>query len=275
MKKISSIATIAARYDALLLDLWGVVHDGTHLYPGAKEAMTQLKKAGKKIILVSNAPRRSHKAITVLGQLGVTPDLYDHVITSGELGYQWLAGGNADWGKRYYYIGPGKDADILHGLDYVRTDDLRQCDFLLNVGFGSEEEQAADFAQLLRSAAAQGLPMLCLNPDLEVVKITGERFACAGVLAADYEKFNGAVTYFGKPFAAVYDYCLKYLAPTDESHILAVGDGIMTDIKGAVDFGLDAVLVTGGIFKKDEHAIEALCEKHGAVPRYIMPALAW
>jgi HAD superfamily hydrolase (TIGR01459 family) len=275
VQKITSISTIASQYDALLLDLWGVVHDGTQLYPGAREAMAHLKRAGKKIILVSNAPRRSHKAIAVLSQLGVTPDLYDQVITSGELGYQWLASGKSKFGKRYYYIGPSKDADVLDGLSYVRTDDLRDCDFLLNVGFGSEEEQAGDFEQLLRSAAAQMLPMLCLNPDLEVVKITGERFACAGVLAADYERFGGAVTYFGKPFTGVYEYCLQQLAPIDESHILAVGDGIMTDIKGAVDFGLDAVLITGGIFKKDAHAIETLCEKHGAVPRYIMPALTW
>jgi HAD superfamily hydrolase (TIGR01459 family) len=249
MQKLTSLSAIIDHYDALLLDLWGVVHDGTQLYPGVHEVMTKLRAQKKKIIMVSNAPRRAHKAAAVLTKLGIEPALYDHVITSGELGYQWLASGECNWGKRYYYIGPGKDADVLNGLDFKRMDDLKEADFLLNVGFGSEEEQAADFTQLLRAAKGQGLPMLCLNPDLEVVKITGERFACAGVLASDYERMGGKVTYFGKPFPAVYDYCLKLLA-LPKNKILAIGDGIATDIAGAVDFGIDAALVTRGKFKK-------------------------
>lgn len=275
MQSLTQLRTIASHYDAFLLDLWGVVHDGSQLYPGAHAAMSALKKANKKIILVSNAPRRSQKAIVVLSQLGVTPDLYDHVITSGELGYQWLETGAAPWGKKYFYIGPSKDADVLEGLDYKRVDDIKACDFLLNVGFGSEEGQSLDFTQLLRAAKGQGLPMLCLNPDLEVVKITGERFACAGVIANDYARMGGAVTYFGKPFKEIYDYCMGVLSPIPKAKILAVGDGILTDIKGAVDFGIDAVLVTGGIFKKNESNVEALCKTHGAVPKYVMPALTW
>jgi len=275
MQSLHQFRLIASDYDAFLLDLWGVVHDGSQLYPGAKEAMTQLKAAGKKIILVSNAPRRAHKAVAVLRQLGVEDAMYDHIVTSGELGYRWLESGACTWGKKYFYIGPSKDADVLNGLDYQRVDDVKECHFLLNVGFGSEEGQSSDFTQLLRAAKGQGLPMLCLNPDLEVVKITGERFACAGVIASDYARMGGEVTYFGKPFAAVYDYCMQTLAPTPKPRVLAVGDGIVTDIKGAVDYGIDALLVTGGILKKDEANIEALCASHRAVPRYIMRELTW
>jgi HAD superfamily hydrolase (TIGR01459 family) len=274
MKTLPGLSAIIDHYDALLLDLWGVVHDGTQLYPGVHEVMTTLRAQKKKIIMVSNAPRRSVKASAVLTKLGIEPALYDHVITSGELGFQWVASGACSWGKRYYYIGPSKDADVLEGLDYTRADDLKEADFLLNVGFGSEEEQADDLKPLLRAAKALALPMLCLNPDLEVVKITGERFACAGVLANDYERMGGKVTYFGKPFPAVYDYCLKLLT-LPKNKILAIGDGIATDIAGAIDFGIDAVLITGGIFKKDEHAIEELCHKHHAVPQFVMPHLQW
>lgn len=275
MKQLTHLSTIISAYDAFLLDLWGVVHDGTQLYPGAREAMTALKESGKKIMLVSNAPRRSQKAVAVLRQLGVEDALYDHIITSGELGYRWLGSNACVWEKKYFYIGPSKDADILNGLDYRRVDDVKMAAFLLNVGFGSEDELASDFTQLLRAAKAQGLPMLCLNPDLEVVKITGERYECAGVIARAYLQMGGEVRYFGKPHPEIYAHCLHTLAPLAKARVLAIGDGILTDIKGAVDFGMDCVLVTGGIFKKDEGQIDAICREHNAVPRYVMPALAW
>ncbi|MFW0777201.1 MAG: TIGR01459 family HAD-type hydrolase [Rickettsiales bacterium] len=275
MERLTSLSTVADNYDAMLLDLWGVVHDGTALYPGAQAAMTALKEAGKQIMLVSNAPRRSHKAVAVLEKLGVDASLYDHVITSGELGWQWLSSGDCAWGKRYFYIGPSKDADVLDGLDYVRVDDVKQADFLLNVGFGSEEEQASsDLSMLLRAAKAQNTPMLCLNPDLEVVKITGERFECAGVIAAEYARMGGEVKYFGKPFSETYDYCMQTLG-IEKHNILAVGDGLGTDIKGALGAAIDCVFVTGGIFKKDEHAIEEACKKYDVSPQYIMSQLEW
>ena len=301
MQTISGLKNIISRYDALLLDLWGVVHDGSQRYPGVHETLTNLRQAGKKIIMISNAPRRVHKVVAVLAKLGIEPELYDRVITSGELGYAALASG--EWPvasgekanftrhsslvtRHYYYIGPSKDADVLDGLDYKRVNDLKDADFLLNVGFGSEEESAENWRPLLRAAKALELPMLCLNPDMEVVKITGERFACAGVLAADYERLGGEVKYFGKPFAEVYEYCLELLncplpnpppqagEGISKDRILAIGDGIATDIAGAVNFGIDAALVTGGIIKKSDN-VEALCRKYNAMPKYVMPRLAW
>jgi len=163
---------------------------------------------------------------------------------------------------------------VLDGLDYKRVDDLKDAGFLLNVGFGSEDESAEDWQPLLRAAHALKLPMLCLNPDFEVVKITGQRYACAGVLAADYERLGGQVRYFGKPFAEMYEQCMEWLAPIAKSRVLAIGDGIATDIAGAVNFGIDAALVTGGIIKKSDN-VEELCRKHNAMPKYIMPKLAW
>src|SRR5262249_46627705 len=162
----------------------------------------------KKVIFLSNAPRRSHKVVTVLEKLGVESSLYLEAISSGEMGYRWLKD-NTAWGKHYLYLGPGKDADVLDGLDYKRTDDLKRADFLLNVGFGSEEQSGDDWMPLLRGAKSAGLPMLCLNPDLVVVKQSGERYACAGELAGLYEQIGGKVIWFGKPYPEVYDYCLE------------------------------------------------------------------
>ena len=279
MQSIPGLSSIIDRYDALLLDLWGVIHDGTNLYPGVKEALVALRSANKKIIFLSNAPRRIRKVEIVLNRLGVEPGLYDHVVSSGEVGYQWLAHTSPSpcRGKKFYYIGPDHnvnwtDADVLDGLDYHRTDDIKSADFLLNVGFGTEEQSSADLQPLLRAALEHKLPMLCLNPDMEVVKISGERYPCAGVLAFDYEKLGGKVTYFGKPYPEVYDTCMQWLFPLEKPRILAVGDGIATDIKGAVRFGLDCVLVTCGLLQKNSESVAALCEKHNAVPNYIIPA---
>lgn len=275
MQHLTNLSAVIDNYNALLLDLWGVVHDGSHLYPGVHDALQQLHAREKKIVFVSNAPRRAVKAEAVLTKLGIEAGLYHSIITSGELGYQWLADGKAPWGNRYYYIGPGKDADVLDGLDYVRVDDIKQADFLLNVGFGSEEESASDWSDLLRAAQRMDMPMLCLNPDFEVVKISGERFACAGVLAADYEKLGGVVKYFGKPFPEVYARCLE-LFHVPKQKFLGIGDGIATDIAGAVGAGIDAMLITGGIIKKESpEQVAALCQKHNAVPKYVMPALVW
>lgn len=276
MKNISYLSTILLRYDALILDLWGVVHDGSHLYPGAHEALTQLKKAGKKIVMLSNAPRRASVVAKRLTELGVESALYDGVMSSGEASYDWLASGGAGWGNRYYYIGPAKDADILQGIDYQRMDDLKRADFLLNVGYGSEEQSEEDFVPVLKLALAKHLPMLCANPDLEVVKQTGQRFPCAGLIAQQYESLGGEVVSFGKPFLHVYERCKEMLGGMDKSRMLAVGDSVGTDILGANRFGINSVLVTGGILKNKSPAeIETLCKEQGAAPDYIAPALTW
>lgn len=273
MTPLVSISGIVDKYDLFLLDLWGVVHDGSHLYPGVKNVLEMLKEKKKSVIFISNAPRRSYKVKAVLSTLGVTEDLYLDAVSSGEVGYNWLADGNAQWGRKYFYIGPGKDADVLDGLDFDRVDDVKQADFLLNVGFGSEEQTTDDYTMLLRAGRSIGLPMLCLNPDLEVVKITGEHFPCAGVLGRQYEAMDGSVTWFGKPYKEVYDFCLEKM-DVPKGRILAVGDSLETDIPGGQAYGVDTMLVTGGILKKKTpQEIEAECRKLGLQPTYIADGL--
>lgn len=276
MLTVNNLSIFIHRYDALILDLWGVVHDGSHLYPGVHDALVQLKKADKKVIFLSNAPRRASKVIVVLEQLGVTRDLYLEVMSSGEMGYQWLGSGGAGWGKNYFYIGPTKDEDVVDGLGLTRVQELHDADFLLNVGFGSEYQNSDNWLPTLSVAQAQGLPMLCLNPDLEVVKQTGERFECAGVLAQMYEGLGGKVTWFGKPYPDVYTHCFEVLRPVPKQRILAIGDSLETDIPGAQNAGIDSVLVTGGILKTSTDAeIQALCKERGLTPAFIMPQMVW
>jgi HAD superfamily hydrolase (TIGR01459 family) len=276
MKTISGLSLVADQYDALLLDLWGVIHDGTHLYPGVHDALTQLRKNGKKIIMLSNAPRRAYKVDIALHSLGIEPALYDAIVSSGEVGYAWMASKDSTVGTRYFYIGPDKDIDVIDGLNFTRTEHLVDADFLLNVGFGSDEQSSEEWTPVLNAAQRLALPMVCLNPDLEVVKISGARFPCAGVIAHAYEAIGGTAIWFGKPYAAVYDACMQLLPDTQKSRILAIGDSLDTDIPGALSFGIDCVLITGGILKTQTPAqIESLYTTKHLIPTFVMPQLAW
>ena len=276
MRELKNLSAIIDRYDGFIFDLWGVVHDGTHLYPGVHEALARVRSAGKHIGMLSNAPRRAGKVESALNELGIESSLYDFVMSSGEAGFQWMASEQNTLGRRYYYIGPDKDLDVTEGLNFMRANALSDTDFLLNVGFGSEAQTSDDWTALLSDARSRGLVMVCLNPDMEVVKITGERFPCAGVLGRAYEAMGGQVIWFGKPYPAVYEVCYKRFMQLDKSRLLAIGDSIDTDIAGAAAFGFDSLLITGGILKdKSPAQIDALCAAQGMAATYIMRALAW
>lgn len=264
METIPSFAPLAEHYDAFLVDLWGVVHDGTALYAGARQCLEELHRAGKGVVFISNAPRRSEKAAKVLDGLGISRALYQTVVTSGEVGFAALA---QEPPKRYFYIGPERDADVLNGLDYHSVA-LEQADFILNVGFGSEQDGLPNVQAELQLAVARGLPMVCLNPDLEVVKISGARFPCAGAIAQTYEAIGGEVRYFGKPHPEIYITCLAHLQ-VDKKRILAIGDSLRTDIDGANRSGIDSLLIKGGILKNQPIPVG------GISPSFIMDEWIW
>jgi HAD superfamily hydrolase (TIGR01459 family) len=269
---LNSISSIIPRYDAFLLDLWGVVHDGTRLYPNVRETIVSIKKAGKKIVFISNAPRRSSRVAGVLTQLGIEPSLYDNVISSGEVGFRWLEFGNQSWGNRYYLIAAEKDIGLLNNLDFEEVHDLKKADFILNLGFGTEEQTTEDFSPVLKKSVELKIPMLCLNPDLEVIKISGERFPCAGAIAKSYVALGGEVKWFGKPHLEIYEHAHKLLGGIDKKQIIAVGDSLETDIPGAKKFGIDSVLVTGGILKDNTvDEIKKMCAELELHPNYLIP----
>lgn len=271
MEPLSSISSIIPNYNAFLLDLWGVVHDGGQLYPGVRETLAVIKKTGKPVIFLSNAPRRSYRVAAVLSDLGIDSSLYSNVVSSGEAGFRYLKEENFPLGKRYYMIAADKDTGLLNDLSYEQVQDLKNADFILNLGFGTEEQTTEDFTPLLQNAAKLSLPMLCLNPDLEVVKISGERFPCAGAIAKSYEALGGKVKWFGKPYREVYEYSHSLLGGIDKKQILAVGDSLETDIPGAQAFGIDSVLVTGGILKvHDISEIKSMCADLKLHPTYII-----
>ncbi len=279
MEYLDSLQKVIDDYDAYLLDLWGVIHDGTAAYPESIATLEELKSRGKKVIFISNAPRRAAKAEKVLAEVGVDASLYSHVVTSGEIAYAVLREQELDpGGMDYYFIGPERDADVLDGLPFTAVDNVDNAQFLLNVGFGSEEQSTDDWKSLLAKAAEKKLPMLCLNPDMEVVKITGERFPCAGVIAQAYRKLDGEVLWFGKPYPAIYETCMSLVSDIDSKRIIAIGDSLHTDVLGARKSNLDAILVTGGIMKtklagKTPEELDAFFKEEDIKPDFIMDAL--
>ncbi len=287
MKFISGIKEISSNYSHFIFDVWGVLHDGHPPYPNVIETLKFLRNAGKKICMLSNAPRRSSKVIEVLNKFGITSEFYDFILTSGEATFLDLKrnqdAGYKNFGKNYFYVGPNKDLDLLDGLEYIRTNEISKADFLVNTGFENEHSTIHEKLPQIIEAKKYNLPMICVNPDLIVVRQDGQEMICAGALAYEYEKMSEKVFYYGKPFLSVYKMVLETFGNPDKNKIIAIGDGMETDIKGANGFGIDSILITGGILAKqlnikfwqdaDKEKLAAICHKYHLSPQFIISNL--
>jgi HAD superfamily hydrolase (TIGR01459 family) len=250
---IDRLGPLAPRYDGFILDLWGVIHDGTAPLPGAVECLAALKERGKRIVLLSNAPRRSADVVERITRIGV-PALYDHVMSSGEEAWQHLRRRDdpfyAQLGRRCLQIGSERDTGMRDGLPFEFVADVAEAELILNTGPAGWDDRVEDYDPVLGAACARGLPMICANPDL-VVLYQGRLALCAGALARRYEELGGYVRWHGKPYPAIYDTCLDLLGIADRTRILAIGDSLSTDIAGAAAAGLDSLLVAGGIHAEE------------------------
>jgi HAD superfamily hydrolase (TIGR01459 family) len=250
IRLIRGVGALAPRYDGFILDLWGVVHDGVAPLPGALECLRGLLEAGKRIVLLSNAPRRAEDVVERIDRIGVSVGLYHNVMSSGEEAWQHLIRRDdsfyAALGWRCLHIGSERDVGIREGLGLELVETTEEAEFILNTGPAGWDDRVEDYAPLLGRALERALPMVCANPDLVVMH--GDRLAvCAGALAQWYEERGGSVRWHGKPFRSVYETCFGLLGIGDLSRILAIGDSLRTDIAGAAGAGIDSVLIAGGI----------------------------
>ena len=257
---IRGIGALAPRYDGFILDLWGVVHDGVAPMPGVLECLRSLIEAGKRIVLLSNAPRRAGDVVERIDRIGVPAGLYHNVMSSGEEAWQHLSRRDdsfyAALGRRCLHIGSERDTGIREGLGLELVETAEEAEFILNTGPTGWDDSIGDYAPLLRRALERGLPMVCANPDL-VVMHGGRLALCAGALAQWYEERGGRVRWHGKPFRSVYETCFGLLGIDDLSRILAIGDSLRTDIAGAAGAGIDSVLIAGGIHADEFGGIES------------------
>lgn len=278
---ISTLDALSGRYAALLCDVWGVVHNGETHFPAAVTALARARAAGLAVVLITNSPRRSRDVVAQMRAIGVPDDAYDRVVTSGDVTRGLIAEGP----RRIFHLGPERDANLFDGLDVEPVEEFEAQGVVCTGLFDDEVETPDDYAELLLRLRARDLPFICANPDVVVER--GERLIwCAGALARDYAQMGGRTLIAGKPHAPIYRAALQAAAELlgrapKRAEVLAIGDGMMTDVKGAADNGFDVLYVSGGIhardygepLRPDPGALAAFLDRHGYRPVAVIPRL--
>lgn len=290
---LKGIRSFADKYDLFIVDLWGTVHDGSKAYPGAQDALERLAKAGKRVAFLSNVPRRAALAEKVLESIGIGPDLYSLLVTSGQSVHDALRNPKDDWHRRLtgpcWHIGSPRDRSIFEGLDIQVQTTPENAGFCLVTGPKMDQERVEDYLEDLDKALKMGLPMICANPDI-VVPSGDVLVVCAGAFAAYYAEKGGDVSWHGKPYAPIYREVFDGITAlggdtVDLSRTIAIGDGLPTDIAGAANIGIASAVLVGGIHRRElrlnwrghpkKKALIGLIEASPAKPDYVLRRFAW
>lgn len=279
-QRIESLGDIASQYDVVLCDVWGVLHNGVEAFGYASEALAAARAAGLTVVLITNSPRPYPGVRTQIRGLGVLDEAYDRIVTSGDVTRALIAAGP----QKIYFIGADKDHPLLEGLD-VKPVGIEEAGIVVCAGLRDDEnETAEDYRAELSALAGRGLPFICANPDL-VVERGHKLIPCAGALAKLYEELGGATQIAGKPYRPIYEKSVAEARAVrgafDLSRVIAVGDGMPTDVRGAEAFGLDVLYVSGGIHAQEyveggrtsEGKLDAFLKREGAAPKWWMPRL--
>jgi HAD superfamily hydrolase (TIGR01459 family) len=283
---VSSLAELSDAYDAILCDVWGVLHDGRRAFPAASDALVAYRRKGGAVALITNAPRPNAPVRAQMLKLGVSHDAFDAVVTSGDV---TLALIEAHGAAPVHHIGPARDLSLFEAAEArsgVRPARVGpdEAAYVICTGLEHDEhETPTDYAERLEALAARKLPFVCANPDL-VIHRGADLVYCAGALGQVYEKLGGEVIYAGKPHAPIYDAALAACAAAlgrKPARTLAIGDGFRTDVFGAKAVGLDVLFVAAGIHRDDTLAgdavdpdrLSALFAREGFAPAATIAAL--
>jgi len=246
------ITEIISKYKVILCDVWGVLHNGKDLFENAVESLLKYSKSGGYIVLITNAPRPSIDVIKQLNQMGLNKNCYNLIVSSGDVTRFWLQSLNK---TLLYHLGPERDKSIFLDLD-INFSNSKNCQSVLCTGlYNDETDVLDDYNDLLNLFLSKKIVMHCTNPDLTVIR--GDKtILCAGSLAEYYANKGGQVKYFGKPFEYIYEFAIKEVNKNNnfkvkKSEILAIGDGLKTDILGAGNFGIDSFFIINGVHKNE------------------------
>jgi HAD superfamily hydrolase (TIGR01459 family) len=280
MQLLKSIAPLGPTADVWFLDIWGVLHNGHKPFAGAVDACRTFRLAGGHVVLVSNSPRPRPGVMRQLDDVGVSRDAYDDVITSGDVS-RALIGASA--ARPMIHVGPARDLPLFDGLNVSFVDasvaEVAVCSGL----YDDETETPADYGALLAQLRVRAVPMICANPDLKAER-GGKLIYCAGAIAQAYECIGGVVHYAGKPYPPIYEAAMEMAAglngaPVGKDLVLAIGDGVATDIRGASIAGIRSVFVASGVHVARgvsvSDAAEALFANEPQQPIALMTALVW
>ncbi|MCO5062954.1 MAG: TIGR01459 family HAD-type hydrolase [Rhizobiaceae bacterium] len=278
---IDALSEISGRYAAILCDIWGVVHNGVRPFQHSVAALREARDKGIAVVLITNAPRSNSAIEGQLAGLGVDPQSWDRIVTSGDVTRELIQSGP----RRIFHLGPDRDLEIYDELDIELVEEFEANGVVCTGLFDDETETPDDYADMLRRLRSRNLPFVCANPD--IVAERGHKLIwCAGALARDYGQMGGRTLIAGKPFRPIYDLAMRRVADvrgkqTTVAETLAIGDGMLTDVKGAADYGLDYIYVSGGIHAReygnaDSPDLERLSQylaDHGRQPVAIMHRL--
>jgi HAD superfamily hydrolase (TIGR01459 family) len=280
----SHFSTLAPAYDVVLCDVWGVVHNSVVAFADACDALTRFRQQGGTVVLITNAPRPSAVVMTILDELKVPRAAYDAIVSSGDVTRAVIA---ARAGKRVFHVGPERDVPMFEGLDTPLAG-VESADYVVCSGlFDDTTETPQDYAALIATMRERELPMVCANPDVVVER--GETLVyCAGAIADAYAAAGGSVLYAGKPYRPIYEQALAVAQrargrATEPARLLAIGDSVRTDLKGAAAFGIDCLFVTGGIHAEElggrdrpnAAALGDIFAAAGLAPKAVMQRLVW
>ena len=277
-------ATLAPDYDVLLSDVWGVVHNGLTAFPHACDALMRARARGATVVLITNAPRPSVVVARQLEKLHVPRETYDAIVSSGDVTRAVI---EARPGQSLFHMGPQRDRSIFSGLD-VHFAPLESADYVICSGLDDDDtETPDDYRARLELMLKRKLFMVCGNPDVVVER--GPRLVyCAGAVADLYATMGGEVLYAGKPYKPIYDMALAMAEAAAGrkpalGRVLAIGDSVRTDLKGARAAGVDFLFVTSGIHaeelggreRPDSQALSATFAAAGEMPKAVMRELTW
>lgn len=269
MKKLDHLSKIQSHYDTFVVDLWGVIHNGVSTHEKAIEAIDGLLKQSKKVVFLSNAPRPSEKVKKFLKTLKIKEKYLKNIVTSGEAAMNAI--NEKKFGKFFYHLGPPRDNSIFEKVKNNKTK-LEKCDFILCTGLFDEEEKDLKFYEILLKKFISK-KLICTNPDLTVHRGTREEY-CAGAIAEIFETLGGKVVYFGKPHKEIYKMCFD----NKKEKVLAIGDNLRTDIRGANNLKIDSIFITSGVHRdefKNYSELDKLLKKYKVNANYFQHELIW
>ena len=268
MRELKHLEEIYKNYDTFVIDLWGVMHNGVVLNSKAIEAVEQLKKNLKKIVFLSNAPRPSSKVINFLLKMKMDKKFLENVMTSGEAAMHAI--NQKKFGKTFFHLGPERDISLFEKVKDNRTD-LYSCEFILCTGLFDDYDNDLDYYKkfLLKHISKK---LICTNPDLIVHRGNMEEL-CAGSVAKVFEDLGGEVFYFGKPHKEIYNMCFG-----SNEKVLAIGDNLRTDIKGANNLKIDCIFISEGVHRKEFSnfsELNKLLKKYDVKANFFQKELNW
>jgi HAD superfamily hydrolase (TIGR01459 family) len=287
-RPVPGLSAFADGYAGFVIDQWGVLHDGQTPYPGALEALAELHRRDKRILLLSNSGRRADHNRRHLAELGFDLAMFDAVVTSGEAAWLHMRERSHPpfdgLKQRCLLLTRDGDQGVVQGLDIVVVERAEDADFLFMSGVDSPRLGIDDYRPILENAARLGLPAICSNPDHRA-PASGQLVIAPGVLARIYEGLGGEVSYVGKPHRPIYETCLETLSGLKPEEIVGIGDSLEHDIKGATDAGFATAFVSGGLHAEELSAIpdEAALQEilRGLARRFdcridwVLPRLVW